>query len=279
MLRSLRCDQKINMYLPVLSRKFSNVMHVIKKSNRKDYWGKVCYIFLGLSFTFAIVFTIFWLVRTTDSDQSESKVTNSTQNTNDTFIATCPNFDIIGDGYCDDEANTPQCMFDLNDCCEMESDRTLCQNCTCILSNMKIKEIHQESCTSAFLGMECFHCIGNGICDLNLNEAKYHFDAGDCCLSDFDCETQYLNEHGFLSNIHQDCPEESPCILSNNFCVPEKLGDGLCQDYNNGPFCDYDLGDCCSSLPTSQFNKSECCLCNCKADDIYFYPIGGHIWM
>ena len=60
--------------------------------------------------------------------------------------------------------------------------------------------------------------------------------------------------------------------MSNLFCVEEKLGDGICQDFNNGPLCNYDLGDCCSR---NLINKSECCYCNptCTALNIEFvYP-------
>ena len=46
--------------------------------------------------------------------------------------------------------------------------------------------------------------------------------------------------------------------MSNTFCITEELGDGICQDYNNGPFCDYDLGDCFAI----NSNLDECC--NCK---------------
>ena len=36
-----------------------------------------------------------------------------------------------GDGFCDDEVNTPECSFDLGDCCNEETDKTLCSDCTC----------------------------------------------------------------------------------------------------------------------------------------------------
>ena len=46
------------------------------------------------------------------------------------------------------------------------------------------------------------------------------------------------------------------------------MGDGICQDYNNGPLCDYDLGDCCLSLDKLIYD--ECCDCICHLD--YDYP-------
>ena len=144
---------------------------------RKAYWGKVCYIFLGLSIAFAVVFSIFWVVRTNSLGQSKGKAENddSTKSSNDTFVDICPHFELIGDGYCDDEVNTEECMFDLNDCCEMESDRTLCQNCTCILSDVKLQKIHKEDCTTDF--RNDLYLIGDGDCNLHFNQAKYFFDA------------------------------------------------------------------------------------------------------
>ena len=47
---------------------------------------------------------------------------------NSTF---CPYLDLVGDGYCDDEVNTPECLYDSGDCCSYCDDRTLCQDCFC----------------------------------------------------------------------------------------------------------------------------------------------------
>ena len=63
------------------------------------------------------------------------------------------------------------------------------------------------------------------------------------------------------------CPDEV-CIESNNFCIPHQLGDGICQDHNNGPFCNFDLGDCCLNfgIPLSEQDNPDCCTCSCHAD-------------
>ena len=83
---------------------------------------------------------------------------------------------------------------------------------------------------------------------------------GDCCLEDFYCQLYFPNStHNIV-----DCPKESPCVPSNIYCVPEELGDGRCQDYNNGQFCDFDLGDCC--LPTKDYQE-DCCQCQCQNVD------------
>ena len=75
---------------------------------------------------------------------------------------------------------------------------------------------------------------------------------------------------GLVGNqIDVECPENI-CILSNTFCNKSKIGDGICQDYNNAEYCQYDGGDCCL-----QEKGHECCHCTCRS--IWFhqdYEIG-----
>ena len=54
----------------------------------------------------------------------------------------------------------------------------------------------------------------------------------------------------------------STCICCNNFCITEELGVGICQDHNNGPYCDYDLGDCCAAID----KNDKCCACECYTE-------------
>ena len=49
-------------------------------------------------------------------------------------------------------------------------------------------------------------------------------------------------------------------------CNKNELGDGICQDYNNGPICDYDLGDCCTRFLPNEYDV--CCNCWCHDLDI-----------
>ena len=83
---------------------------------------------------------------------------------------------------------------------------------------------------------------------------KYFFDAGDCCLEEVKCR----DCPDMFTCVDVDCPSEGLCIPSNIYCVPEELGDGKCQDYNNGKFCEYDLGDCCL---TDESAYETCCQC------------------
>ena len=45
---------------------------------------------------------------------------------------TCPYDNLIGDGFCDDEANDFACDFDGGDCCGNDVNTTHCVDCLCI---------------------------------------------------------------------------------------------------------------------------------------------------
>ena len=119
-------------------------------------------------------------------------------------------------------------------------------------------KINNRTCTT-IRGSRVHSHLGYGNITLQnkfLISEKYFFDVGDCCLEELICKRcDYLD---LLSCEFVDCPLESPCIPSNLYCVPEELGDGICQDHNNGEFCDYDLGDCCL-IDESAYET--CCQC------------------
>ena len=213
---------------------------------KTSYLSKVCYTFLGLTFACALVFIAFWSNQS-DEETQFSKTPPSTKDNN-----TCPVLSLVGDGYCDDEANVPYCGYDLEDCCQVENDRSLCQNCSCILSDNERQAIEEENCKKYNFDH------GDGYCDSEYNNAENFFDVGDCCLpiQDLACAQEY-----------GPCPDEV-CIESNNFCIPHQVGDGICQDHNNGPFCNFDLGDCCLNfgIPLDEQDNPDCCTCSCHAD-------------
>ena len=156
-----------------------------------------------------------------------------------------------------------QCGYDFNDCCQMENDRSLCSNCTCLIPENKFQTIKSEF-ASQYCKENYMYFLGNGNCDLSHNTEEYYFDLGDCCLDpeNLECRLSFMNQTSFK---RVDCPTENPCIPSNIYCVPEELGDGKCQDYNNGPFCDFDLGDCCLHLSGGINMYQDCCQCECKS--------------
>ena len=250
-----------------------------KRSGKSKGWRKVHYIgYASMSIICPIFVMAVWLINRSDCNHNHfngpSEVAkNETESTSNA----CPFWELTGDGYCDDEANIPECGYDFADCCELENDRSFCSNCTCHLSEDEVQLFQNQSKSQSCINglhlnqppnYELFmpelyeggpgsNHLGDGTCNLNLNKDKYFFDIGDCCLDEeFKCR---------LGADYVDCPQ-NPCIQSNNFCIAEELGDGLCQDYNNGPYCDFDLGDCCtknSDLDTSDA-KRDCCACKCK---------------
>ena len=176
---------------------------------------------------------------------------------------TCQLSQFQGDGFCDDEVNTPECYFDIGDCCSQESDKTLCTNCTCQAPENDYTIIGNCSDDQH----DKWQRIGNGICNLDLNNAGDFFDAGDCCLNETKCQEYVQGPEGWRGQptaemVEYDCPEHA-CIKSTNYCIAELLGDGICHDQNNSPYCDYDLGDCCILHKVLDF----CCTCFCRDYD------------
>ena len=111
--------------------------------------------------------------------------------------------------------------------------------------------------------------IGDGKCQLELNNLEHFFDAGDCCLEDPECTIAIKKGDSNLCG-HQCsgpynyeshevvCPEHV-CIKSDIYCIQELMGDGICHDNNNSKLCDWDFGDCCGVIQ----NVDVCCICAC----------------
>ena len=159
-------------------------------------------------------------------------------------------------------------MYDLEDCCKIESDRSACTDCLCYVPEDKkvvIKEQFTKNCLgSGEYAVEWFQYFGDGLCDLGFNSKEHFFDIGDCCLENPICMSST-----FLSTASDPFCEADNCIKSNLFCVKEELGDGICQGHNNGPFCNHDLGDCCLVTETIKTN----CTCNCECHWDKYYQI------
>ena len=181
----------------------------------------------------------------------------------------CPFMYIIGDNYCDDEANIPECGYDLNDCCKVDRDVSLCTDCFCYIPEHKkimLEEKFNNECTNYITNYITWTTyFGDGQCDLGFNSKEYFFDIGDCCQENPTCMSST-----FESIKYEFCPE-NVCIESNIFCVEEELGDGICQGYNNGPLCDHDLGDCCLATGSqTNFTCNSECFLDCYYQLPYF---------
>ena len=74
---------------------------------------------------------------------------------------------MIGDGYCNDETNNPDCVYDGGDCCGSCINTDYCTNCTCI------GDVFSNRVPNAL--------AGDGQCNDEMNTAECNFDGGDCC--------------------------------------------------------------------------------------------------
>ena len=172
-------------------------------------------------------------------EEKDNPTEEPTEEVDETNSTTCPFLILVGDGYCDDEANTPECLYDSGDCCSYGNDRTLCQDCFCYDDAVTNQNYSELLCSQE----ETFlleYILGDGRCDVLYNHREYYFDIGDCCLENVECYGNSID-----SDYQVDCQSQLYCVPSNNYCIAAELGDGLCQDHNNGVLCDFDLGDCC----------------------------------
>ena len=233
------------------------------KAKPHDYICVILLTFLCMS----IPFIWYHLSR---EDKVDAVIPGQTYNQAEDVLSnnSCPFWHLLGDNYCDDEANIPECGYDLEDCCKIENDRSICTDCLCFTPEDKkvvIEEEFIQACLSTGgYANEWFQYFGDGHCDLGFNNQEYFFDIGDCCLENPTCMSQT-----FLSTGRDLFCDEDICIKSNLFCVKEELGDGICQGHNNGPYCDHDLGDCCLATESSQTN----CTCNCRCFMHAYYQV------
>ncbi len=57
---------------------------------------------------------------------------------------------LIADGICDDEANTPECVYDVGDCCWHKNDYSQCLECHCFQEKDLDVEAFKLSASTAF---------------------------------------------------------------------------------------------------------------------------------
>ena len=247
-----------------------NVVELQGKISRRIQFIAFSLVSIAAAFAVMIIWYNAWL-KENQIEEKQSKTTNQSSKSN----TTCPFWEITGDGYCDDQANIPECGYDFSDCCQAENDRNICQNCTCHLSGSQIQGFKAENCEKSHLMknmsllttnhavLDYMMYLGDGTCNPNYNKAEYFFDIGDCCMEmGPDTICQYV-ELETQERTCVPCPENQ-CIISNNFCIAEELGDGICQDHNNGPYCEYDMGDC---LLAPKKSKDGCCYCYFRTTD------------
>ena len=75
----------------------------------------------------------------------------------------------MGNGACNDDANTAECNYDGGDCCLIPVNTELCSACTCHLQQTCLDGVHP--------------LVGDGYCHDELNNLDCTYDGGDCCGS------------------------------------------------------------------------------------------------
>ena len=196
--------------------------------------------------SFTIVFIVFHQSRQENAsmDRTEEPLESETS-------GCAIDWGLTGDHVCDDETNTEECHFDLGDCCDGQNDFSLCSDCFCYSAGHNINDTLINDCPwQTQSPLHRWH-YGDGICHLQLNNIQNLFDLGDCCLEFPICE-EVLGDHSdwechywgnCFTSWSRSCPE-NVCIKSDVHCIEEFKRDGICDDINDSPFCEFDLGDC-----------------------------------
>ena len=231
----------------------TNANHLeVKKTNKRSslLFSLVCII------SATAVMTIFSIERkSTNSNQISTEELNKSD-------SGCAYWHVTNDQICDDEANIEECQFDLGDCCDYQNDFSLCEDCFCHTKTSIVNESIQNCKVDQKQWFNWYGYLGDGICQVDLNNPQNFFDAGDCCLNFTQCDrpvdATMITDVIIGDNIIIDCPEHI-CVKSNVFCNQELMGDGICHDNNNSILCDFDLGDCC--VPDKI--EDSCCVCIC----------------
>ena len=107
---------------------------------------------------------------------------------------------MVGDGFCNDETNNPDCNYDGGDCCGSCVVTEHCWECQCLGGVYGI-ELSSPS-------------IGDGLCNDETNNPDCNYDGGDCCTSAYLIANGICNDetnNPYCSYDGGDC-----CLLSSN---------------------------------------------------------------
>ncbi|CAM9907104.1 unnamed protein product [Pylaiella littoralis] len=174
------------------------------------------------------------------------------------MIDLCQDVGGIGDGYCDQNNNKPECNYDGGDCCE----------CTCVAPDdwngacgrwagfacidPDAACVDDDSVTIDMLENCDAREIGDGFCDDRNNNAECAYDGGDCC--DCTCVSSTASTDDDFSCSDFSCIDPAAACVDDDDITTEMLencryvfgiGNGYCNQDNNKAECGYDGGDCC----------------------------------
>ena len=143
----------------------------VAKKSKISQLCSACYVFLGLTFAFVVVYIIWRQLKSSEPHITPPPHVDPEVLDSNNF---CPFWEITNDGYCDDEANIEECNYDFGDCCDfMQNDFSLCQDCFCYSEEIN------DGCQLNFFDSLV---LGDGDCHLDFNNLEHFFDLGDCCL-------------------------------------------------------------------------------------------------
>lgn len=233
------------------SSTFPTTMSTMTSANTQPLqtWFTTTLSFLGIGgggFGGGGIFSVSWPA---DTSSTTSWTTATTL-----YVDTCPFSSAwINDGYCDDQTNIADCLYDGGDCClERITDR-FCDVCICHETGVRHQattplptassywwSTTQGGCLDHRLPM-----VGDGYCDDVTNDFLCDYDGGDCCVDE--------PNHEFC--LICACKEG----IVPEMCFTNYLGDQFCDDMNNIPECGYDHGDCCGEFVNTQY----CSVCAC----------------
>ena len=115
---------------------------------------------------------------------------------------------MIGDGFCNDETNNPECNFDGGDCCGPCIVKNQCSRCTCLQS-----DVDEHNVANAL--------VGDGYCNDETNNPDCSFDGGDCCGPCIN--TEFCSEcQCHLGNLSECYRRTATIICLQKFCQYEK---------------------------------------------------------
>lgn len=160
---------------------------------RNRFWSIVTFCtlcFLSALIVMVLYHTILRFPKESESFQLHNQPNNQLNTIIDETEVGCEYSSIVGDDICDDIANTKICAYDFGDCCSFESDRSLCQNCTCKIELKSNNTYLEKACLESSTKIEdhlVLALLGNGKCQLDFNNKNYDFDSGDCCIDDPKC--------------------------------------------------------------------------------------------
>ena len=142
------------------------------------------------------------------------------------LVSGCDYVALVGNGFCNDENNNPDCNYDGGDCCATNVNTNTCSECACLLI---------ETCAAGYHPL-----VGNGFCNDETNIAECDYDGGDCCGCVI---TEYCRDCACLAGV-----------LNDGITNP-LVGDGVCNDEANNAGCNHDGGDCCLIVRVSLNNE------------------------